>query len=199
MPTTKTTPSKLIAAVQRGDADAVNAALDDGADIEEADMHGMPGLPLRTACFSGDLAIVRELARRGANINAPGSEGPGMPLRLALRCRHLVIVDELIGRGADIPDNAETPPPLNRGAETPEEPIPLLPTEAATPVFAIVDEDDAATGSGTETSLLTMDLLRFNESENDPVPTPSRERNAQIKAEVDSEKNSFWDTGSNFR
>lgn len=196
----KFTPSKLIAAIQSGDPDAVSRALDGGADIEEADMHGMAGLPLRTACFSGDQAVVRELVKRGANINAPGSDGPGMPLRLALRCRHQAIVELLISLGADTAAGMETPPdaaPVERVA--PEGPAPQLsteiPTEPAATLLPLTEDIDAQPSYGTDTSLLTMDLLLFNE--NDSPPTPSRKHNDQTKTE--GEKTSFWETGSNFR
>ena len=70
------TASKLIAAIRAGRLNGVINALDDGADIEEPDMHGSRGLPLRTACFEGNLAIVRELLTYGANPNAAASHGP---------------------------------------------------------------------------------------------------------------------------
>ncbi len=63
-------PSELRSAIEQGDRAAVIRALDNGADIEEADMHGEPGLPLRMACFDGHLGIVTELIRRGANVAA---------------------------------------------------------------------------------------------------------------------------------
>ena len=59
-------------------------ALDHGGDIEEADIHGDPGLPLRIACFKGHIDIVRELIRRGADIHAPNAQGKGGPIRMAL-------------------------------------------------------------------------------------------------------------------
>ena len=43
------TPSKLITAIRSGLLDQVIAAIAAGADIEEPDMHGFVGLPLRTA------------------------------------------------------------------------------------------------------------------------------------------------------
>ena len=86
------TPSNLIAAIRISDLEGVRRALDDGADVNEPDMHGHRGLPLRTACFEGDAAIVRELLQHGANPNAEASDGPGAALRLALRRGHPEIV-----------------------------------------------------------------------------------------------------------
>ena len=86
------TPSNLIAAIRISDLEGVRRALDDGADVNEPDMHGHGGLPLRTACFEGDAAIVRELLQHGANPNAEASDGPGAALRLALRRGHPEIV-----------------------------------------------------------------------------------------------------------
>ena len=42
--------NKLQKAIEQGSPPAVEAALDQGADLEAVDMHGTPGLPLRTAC-----------------------------------------------------------------------------------------------------------------------------------------------------
>lgn len=96
--------SKLVESIRNGSLAGVIEALDTGHDIEEADMHGQRGLPLRTACFTGNLAIIRELIIRGADINAAGGDGPSAPLRLALRCRHHGVVALLIKQGAHIPE-----------------------------------------------------------------------------------------------
>ena len=85
------TTNKLIDAIRAGSLSGVLTALNDGGDIEMPDMHGCSGLPLRTACFEGNLAIVRELLNRGANPNAIASDGPGAPLRLALTPRWLTV------------------------------------------------------------------------------------------------------------
>jgi len=82
------TPSKLMTAIRAGLLDEVINAIATGGNIEEADMHGIPGLPLRTACFEGNLEIVRELLNRGADINAIASDRPEAPLRLAQRGKH---------------------------------------------------------------------------------------------------------------
>ncbi|HSG23577.1 MAG TPA: hypothetical protein VLA64_11550 [Azonexus sp.] len=82
------TPTNLMMAIRAGLLDGVINAIAMGADIEEADMHGFAGLPLRTACFEGNLAIVRELLNHGADINAIAGDGPSAPLRLAKRGKH---------------------------------------------------------------------------------------------------------------
>jgi hypothetical protein len=99
--------SALRRAIEHGNLDAVHAALEHGADIEETDMHGDRGLPLRIACFKGHTAIVEELIRRGADINARNAEGSGGPIRMATKGRHREIVDMLLLNGADIPDGIE--------------------------------------------------------------------------------------------
>lgn len=68
--------SALRRAIERGDLQAVHVAIDHGAEIEEADMHGDPGLPLRIACFKGYASIVEALIKRGASVNAPNCQGP---------------------------------------------------------------------------------------------------------------------------
>lgn len=84
------------------------AALDHGADIEEADIHGDSGLPLRIACFKGHLDIIHELIRRGADIHAPNAQGLGGPIRMAHRGGHQKIIDLLLTHGAQLP--ADLPP-----------------------------------------------------------------------------------------
>lgn len=96
-------PSELRSAIEQGDRAAVIRALDNGADIEEADMHGEPGLPLRMACFDGHLGIVTELIRRGAKV-ADHARSSG-PLRTAKRGGHQEIVRLLIAHGASARDD----------------------------------------------------------------------------------------------
>lgn len=95
--------SDLRQAVERGDLQALRFALDAGGDIEEADIHGYPGLPLRIACFAGHLEIVHELISRGARIDTPNDLGTGGPMRAALRGGHDAIVKLLAASGATMP------------------------------------------------------------------------------------------------
>lgn len=92
--------SDLRQAVERGDLSALRLALEAGGDIEEADIHGDPGLPLRVACFAGHLEVVRELIAHGARIDAPNDQGVGGPMRAALRGGHDAIVKLLEASGA---------------------------------------------------------------------------------------------------
>lgn len=96
--------SALRRAIELGDLRAVQAAIENGANIEEADIHGDPGLPLRIACFQGHSEIVRELLRHGANIHAPNAHGADGPIRIATRAQHQQIVKLLLEHGAELPD-----------------------------------------------------------------------------------------------
>ena len=134
------TTNKLIDAIHANSLSAVLDALDDGDDIEMPDMHGCSGLPLRAACFEGNLAIVRELLNRGANPNAIASDGPCAPLRLALRKGHQDIADLLLQKGAMPPGD------ITIRAET-------------------LEETETPSHFGTDTNLLSMDLLFLEENE----------------------------------
>lgn len=101
--------SALRRAIEKGNLPAVIAALDHGAILEEADMHGDPGLPMRIACFKGHSDIVLELIRRGANIQAPNAQGTGGPIRMAARGQHTHVVDILLAHGAEVPDDVQLP------------------------------------------------------------------------------------------
>ncbi|PKO36313.1 MAG: hypothetical protein CVU33_19105 [Betaproteobacteria bacterium HGW-Betaproteobacteria-6] len=101
--------SALRRAIEKGNLQAVIAALDHGALIEEADMHGDPGLPMRIACFQGHADIVRELIKRGADIHAPNAQGAGGPIRTAARGKHTHIVELLMEHGAEVPEDVQLP------------------------------------------------------------------------------------------
>ena len=103
--------SALRRAIENGDLQGVLTALQHGADIEETDMHGDPGHPLRIACFRGHAEIVQALIRHGADIHAPNAQGPGGPLRLAARGRHYPIIQLLIAHGAELPADLKLLPP----------------------------------------------------------------------------------------
>ena len=101
--------SALRRAIEKGNLQAVIAALDHGAVIEETDMHGDPGLPMRIACFKGHADIVRELIKRGADIHAPNAQGAGGPIRMASRGQHTHIVELLLAHGAEVPEDVQLP------------------------------------------------------------------------------------------
>lgn len=95
--------SELRKAIEQGDLSSVLCALENGADIEHADMHGDRGLPLRMACFKGHADIVVELIKRGADIHSPNAEGAGAPIRMAAKARHDDLVRLLLAHGAEMP------------------------------------------------------------------------------------------------
>ena len=182
------TASKLMEAVRNGNLQAVVNALDEGADIEEADVHGFRGLPLRTACFNGQPSIVRELIARGANVDAGTADGPSAPLRLALRAGHRNIAKLLLEAGATVPASLNIDPELLSAR-------PNQPADESVPLYDNLIEF-TGTGTqladtllprttGTETNVLTMDLLRFNESDDATLPT--RERNLDQELMLDPE------------
>lgn len=203
--------SKLIEAIRQGSLHRLTSALDDGCDIEEADPHGHPGLPLRTACFSGKIEIVRELINRGANINAAGADGPGMPLRLALRARNADIIGLLLSCGAEVPADVTLPADLLNEAKNSAVVVPEIPslefvpapkestlgdflpehaTEPARPQenYPVDEEVDITANYGVDTNLLNMDMLRFDEEES-KADTAAPEDSGKTK------KASFWKSG----
>jgi hypothetical protein len=201
MPHKALQPSKLVAAIRSGRLSGVIRAIEDGADIEEADIHGVCGLPLRTACFEGSMAIVRELLRAGANINAMAIDGPGAPLRLALRGGHGEIAAFLLQNGA------ETPPGLlidqailnQVGSLSPlpgEAPVPTLPEPALVDSLELtkpaldfaIEEVEVPSCYGTDTNLLTLDLLEIDEATADNGPGPSKQPQGKLPAK----QSGFW-------
>ena len=206
----KLTASKLIVAIREGLLSDVIKSIEEGSDIEEADMHGFFGLPLRTACFEGDEAIVRELLKHGVNINTVASDGPGAPLRLAQRRGHQSVVDLLQLHGAEIlpslaassnETSAETSPnrashiiefettPIEAVApELPEEPSAAPPgniiefssspppMEYAIEPERLIEEVDVTACYGTDTNLLTLDLMRLNEAPEPAKPNPENKK-----------------------
>lgn len=185
MTTKGLTSSKLISAIRAGRIGAVIDALDEGADIEEPDIHGHNGLPLRTACFEGNLAVVRELLSRGANPNAAASDGSCAPLRLATRKGHRNIVDLLLKNGAtplaDSPISIDAPAlefepsdhkidlRVRQQAPRPEPAstdnvIEFTPsTIKYSSVLSVSNESDHA--FGTETKAISADLLFLEEDD----------------------------------
>lgn len=172
MPHNAFQPSPLLTAIRTGRLSDVIRALEDGTDLEEADIHGVRGLPLRTACFEGSMAIVRELLRYGADVNAIAIDGPGAALRLALRGGHGEIAALLLQNGAEIPPGLVIDPAILDRAGTlsplPDEaPVPTLPTpdntrESTQPALDSAIEYPSDVGSAT--NLLTLDLLKIDEA-----------------------------------
>lgn len=168
--------SALIESIRAGRVSGVIDALDAGADIEEPDMHGSRGLPLRTACFAGNEAIVRELLTRGANPNASASDGPSAPLRLALRGGHKEISALLLQRGAQPPSGTPIDPSIFVLEVAPlagDALAPSLPASAAdniieftrTEIDLATDDRNSAESFGIATNALSMDLLFLDEKD----------------------------------
>lgn len=177
-------PSPLITAIRSARLSEVVDALRDGADIEEADIHGYRGLPLRTACFEGNLAIVRELLTHGANPNAATADGSGAPLRLALRRGHQDIVALLLQFGATPPaEQATAQPARETGCVAPAPPgKPAVPEKSLGNLIEFTPShfrnsqtpdslpaDEAA--FGTATQAISADLMFLVEDET-PAPLP---------------------------
>lgn len=175
--------SRLIAAIRAGDRAEVLALLKHGADLEETDMHGFSGLPLRTACFTGNTAIVGDLIKHGADVNAAGSDGPSAPLRLARRRGHDDIFGLLLKHGALIPADVKAPQPVLNCAlpplEFPASPSPADQRPGNLIEFSLPETIPGAVASapvdegefGEQTRLLSMDL--FFEQQEAPPPAPS--------------------------
>lgn len=162
--------SCLIDAIRSGNLVSVINALNDGGDIDEPDIHGFHGLPLRTACFTGNLAIVRELLGHGANPNAGASDGPGSPFRLALRCKHFDVAALLLQAGAMVPDGITVDPAVYAISFTPlaiDAGAPTLPASPDSNIIEFVPADiilDASEDDfGTQTNALGTDLLFLEE------------------------------------
>lgn len=185
MPGKRFTPSKLLSAIRARRLSGVVIAIEDGGDIEEADIHGFRGLPLRTACFEGEISIIRELLRCGADVNAPAADGPGAPLRLALRGGHREVAALLLRQGATIPPGLDIDSailnavdgmlPIAADIEAPRlpekpadnfiefTPIVAAPEQAVASPAELIEEVNVAACFGTDTNLLTMDLMRLDE------------------------------------
>ncbi|MDD2884712.1 MAG: ankyrin repeat domain-containing protein [Dechloromonas sp.] len=172
--------SPLIAAIREHDESQVRQCLAAGADIEEADVHGFKGLPLRTACFAGEQAIVKALLEHGANLNAQASDGPAAPLRAAIRAGHTGIIRLLIERGIDVPLGLSLP----LGIDLPPDQM-LPPDDAFVPTVnvrntsekssqsddnaldfapnfapATIEEVDILACRGVDTNILTIEFER---------------------------------------
>lgn len=182
--------SPLIEAIRANSLPRVIDALQDGADIEEMDVHGYAGLPLRTACFSGNVPIIRELLNQGADVNAPTADGPGAPIRAAMRAGHNEIVALLLAHGAHIPVDLDLPATVydrtrelaTRPAESVDIPLLEFDHDAMSAISApqpaetagntedkgnlieftndTIEEVDLRGVYGVDTSVLTLDLER---------------------------------------
>ena len=100
-----TSPPDLLKAIRSGNLSGVCAALDAGATL---DGDGEPGLLMGMACFLGHVAIVRELAGRGATVDFPDNALPTSPLSMAVRGGRTEVVRALIELGVEVPAGMQT-------------------------------------------------------------------------------------------
>lgn len=91
---------RLIALTERGDHAAVEALLQEGADLPNCSgLHGFT--PLHHACSRSQSAVVSILIKYGADIGSRNHAGE-TPLHLAAYRGNLLVVEQLIDCGADI-------------------------------------------------------------------------------------------------
>ena len=143
---------ELLAAIREGDLERVMNALEAGGDVEAKDAHGIAGLPLRTACFHGNMRIVAALLTCGANPDGPAQEAPldCLPLRAAMRGGHDEAIEFLIQSGARWPDDL---------VSQKEEKIDRQTAQATRSTDSEVEEIEISTCFGLDTAALTQDFL----------------------------------------
>lgn len=101
--------SALKVAAQRGNFQAVNAMLAQGADANGGNMRGEgmipmaggPPEPLIGAAQNGHTAVVELLIKHGANVNIVSYQGSRTPLGEAIDNKHVETVRALLKHGAD--------------------------------------------------------------------------------------------------
>ncbi len=86
-------------AAMRGDADAVRALIQSGADVNESQGDGMTAL--HWAAENGDAALAKLLLKAGARVDVVTRLGSYTPLHLASRNGHGDVVVALLDAGAD--------------------------------------------------------------------------------------------------
>ena len=91
--------SSVADAASRGDADAVRALLEQGADVQTAHADGMTAL--HWAAQRSDDAIARVLVYAGANLEAVTRIGHHTPLHVASKSGHAGVVNTLLDAGSD--------------------------------------------------------------------------------------------------
>ena len=89
---------RLYDASSSGDVDAVNDAIEAGADVNFSDRHGWS--PLCIAAFNGHVDVIRSLVNNEAILDQTDREFTA--LIFAATQGHMVIVEILISKGADI-------------------------------------------------------------------------------------------------
>lgn len=100
---TLTLDEQLIQAAGHGDIAAVKSLLDQGADVNAKDRHGVPALWLASKMNHPD--IVRQLLERGADVNAKDRDGVTALMAassFALSGGKRDVVRQLLEKGADV-------------------------------------------------------------------------------------------------
>ncbi|MDK9724873.1 MAG: ankyrin repeat domain-containing protein [Sterolibacteriaceae bacterium MAG5] len=93
--------AKLFEAAGKGDTDAVEEAIEEGADLNAVDK--LKRTPLFGAAFYNRVGTVRLLAERGADVNAKDFSGFA-PLHAAVAAGSREAVAALVAKGADVND-----------------------------------------------------------------------------------------------
>ena len=156
-------PVDLIKAIRSGHLVEVLAAFDAGASVELNDGQGVPGLPLGIACFMGFTDIVRELVRRGANVNAPDNLDPTSPLSMAKRGGKTDVVRLLIELGAHVPEGMETglsAQDLYAARQITQKTGAVYTTRDSTGNLPVVEEITMTRAFGTDTTVLEAARIR---------------------------------------
>ena len=107
-PQTQTNPKQelndqLFEAVRKGDAAAVTAALDKGADVNARYRYGMTAL--FKAAERGNADVAKVLVERGVDVNVKDTFYKATALSWALQNDHLNVVQLLLAKGADGADD----------------------------------------------------------------------------------------------
>ena len=93
----------LMAAARHGDAAAVKALLDKGAEVDTKTPYG--STPLYHAAMNGHAEVVKLLAERGADVNVRDTFYKGTPLAFAAQKGHYRVVEVLLEKGASAGEN----------------------------------------------------------------------------------------------
>lgn len=152
----------LLKAVRSGQLAEVRAALDAGASLAD---ETEACLAIGIACFLGHVPIVRELARRGAQVNLSDNRAPTSPLSMAIRGGKLEAVRALVELGVQVPAGLKT-------GLAPEELalakwIALHNSHAAKDpdaVFEQIEEINVERPDHLDTQLLESDIMRIARS-----------------------------------
>lgn len=94
----------LLAAASKGDADAVKALLDRGADVNARNSYGATALTY--AADKGHVAVVKLLLKNKADLNVKDTFYKAAPLTWAVQRNHVEIVKALVEAGAAGADDA---------------------------------------------------------------------------------------------